>query len=647
MLSRKRPSPIKVVRNNHDHRRDSSPSPSPASWLGLLPLPSAVLSNIRFSPLTGTRDRHLSPHGQLFMIEDMPKSQVTPTTPSQSDDGNDDENGDGDESGAEGSESDTALALDTDSDLEDLFYDDQQSSGSTEKKSGDCKSESEPLQDYVVPKIELDSLPSTDFDNIPSPDFEFLLPSDRPQDNEESRLSFMEEAVTERVDPQASEFSDCQSSPDAAETPIAQWSPASPQFPLPFTPTAPVLECQAPPGPSLRAHKLLDAEPTTPTDSKLPTTPTASSLTPTFSSSDSDGDGEANCARKTISAKTLPPGYDISSIPSPILSDDSEDVNCDSARKTRSAKTLPPGYDITKIPPPIFSDNPKVNFARKTISAKTLPPGYDVSRIPLPIFSDSSDQSSSEDDDSDSPCSTSDSTSDSESDSNSESDTESVWKGYGRPTFYYSDDSESDYTPPYPKRVAEAAPKQPHKQAGTPKVPKVPKIPKVPKVPKPVPKPIPRPPKPPRKRRAKQPAKPSKRKKGNEEIPDPLEIMRRAGKTKSVVEKLSRCEEMWQLVCKAKKGSYVCHHCPERFGSILNLAIHFDEEGMGMSARPFKCPDSTCPWSIMGFVKRSEAKRHQEVQHSKKDVRRCLYCSRIFARSDNLRRHCVLVHGVE
>lgn len=634
MLSRKRPSPIKVVRNNHDKQRDTSPSPSPASWLGLLPLPSALLSNIRFSPLTGTRDRHLSPHGQLFMIEDMQRSQVTPTTPSKNDDGNDNENEDGDESG---SESDTILDPDTDSDLEDLFYEDQhqQKPNNIEKESSYYKNEEKSLQDYAVPKIDFDSLPSTDFDSIPSPDFEFLLPSDRPQDHEEGAFSFMEDTVTEPFepfDPQVSEVSECPSSPEVVDTPTAQWSPASPHSPLLSTPTTagPGLGRSALPAPSVQAHKLLDAEPTTPTDGGLPTTPTASSLAPPFSNSypdsDSNGDGKANCARKTISAKTLPPGYDISSIPSPVFSDDPENVNCvaNSARKTISAKTLPPGYDVSKIPPPIFS-----GCARKTISAKTLPPGYSVNKIPSPIFSDSSDQSSSEQSSSDS-----ESDSDSDSDSESESDSKPTVKGYGRPTFYYSSDSECHETPLYPKSVAKAAPKQ-NKRA------------RAPKTPKPAPKPIPMPPKPPRKRRAKQPAIPTKRRKGMDEIPDPLEIKRRVGKTKSVVERLSRCEEMWQLVCKAKKGSYVCHHCPERFGSILNLAIHFDEQGMGMSARPFKCPDRTCPWSVMGFVKRSEAKRHLEVQHSKKDVRECPYCFRTFARSDNLRRHCMLVHGVD
>lgn len=112
----------------------------------------------------------------------------------------------------------------------------------------------------------------------------------------------------------------------------------------------------------------------------------------------------------------------------------------------------------------------------------------------------------------------------------------------------------------------------------------------------------------------------------------------------SLVEQLSQNEEMMNNIRKSKKGSYYCNHCHERFITMLNFAIHLDMlEGF---ERPFKCEFPDCPWSLIGFVKRSEAFRHTRHQHSGMREFQCEYrgCNKSFARKDSMRRHELLVH---
>uniref|UniRef100_A0A060TBM2 ARAD1D33000p n=1 Tax=Blastobotrys adeninivorans TaxID=409370 RepID=A0A060TBM2_BLAAD len=122
-------------------------------------------------------------------------------------------------------------------------------------------------------------------------------------------------------------------------------------------------------------------------------------------------------------------------------------------------------------------------------------------------------------------------------------------------------------------------------------------------------------------------------------------ILRTEGFTPgSLVEQLSQNEEMMNTIRKSKKGSYYCNHCHERFLTMLNFAIHLDMlEGF---ERPYKCQSPDCPWSLIGFMKRSEAFRHTRHQHSGVREFKCEYhdCNKSFARKDSMRRHELQVH---
>ncbi|KAA8912242.1 hypothetical protein TRICI_003571 [Trichomonascus ciferrii] len=111
-----------------------------------------------------------------------------------------------------------------------------------------------------------------------------------------------------------------------------------------------------------------------------------------------------------------------------------------------------------------------------------------------------------------------------------------------------------------------------------------------------------------------------------------------------VVSKLMSAPQMWNIVNKIKKGKYSCTHCTQKFRTLRDLAAHIDEERIH---RPHSCNEPNCPWSIIGFSKRSECSRHTKYQHQTKTKYRCQveHCQKTFTRKDSLRRHTNLIHS--
>lgn len=121
---------------------------------------------------------------------------------------------------------------------------------------------------------------------------------------------------------------------------------------------------------------------------------------------------------------------------------------------------------------------------------------------------------------------------------------------------------------------------------------------------------------------------------------------------------------LWTKVkCTKKKGIYKCSHCPGIFASLLDLAKHLDEFKI---VRPYRCPFSDCPWSVLGLPRRAEVRRHCAAQHSHvipngddgypgtgkytpttADQFDCTspFCDKKFKRKDACKRHYKLVHS--
>jgi hypothetical protein len=110
------------------------------------------------------------------------------------------------------------------------------------------------------------------------------------------------------------------------------------------------------------------------------------------------------------------------------------------------------------------------------------------------------------------------------------------------------------------------------------------------------------------------------------------------------VSKLMTTPNMWSRVNKTKKGKYSCTHCATKFRTLRDLAEHIDEEDI---QRPHSCHELDCPWSIIGFSKRSEWARHIKYQHQKKSKYHCEVpnCQKTFTRKDSLTRHFNLIHA--
>ncbi|CAN6604699.1 hypothetical protein TRVA0_002S04544 [Trichomonascus vanleenenianus] len=111
----------------------------------------------------------------------------------------------------------------------------------------------------------------------------------------------------------------------------------------------------------------------------------------------------------------------------------------------------------------------------------------------------------------------------------------------------------------------------------------------------------------------------------------------------SIVYQLSQRPDLWPRVIGTKKGVFRCSHCGDKFPRLIQFAAHIDEAHV---PRPFPCSDRSCPWSIIGFSKRSENSRHMKHQHAPHRLYGCEYatCLKSFSRKDSLKRHLMLVH---
>ncbi|KAK9496061.1 hypothetical protein V1508DRAFT_378648 [Lipomyces doorenjongii] len=101
-------------------------------------------------------------------------------------------------------------------------------------------------------------------------------------------------------------------------------------------------------------------------------------------------------------------------------------------------------------------------------------------------------------------------------------------------------------------------------------------------------------------------------------------------------------ESMEDKMARSKKGVYRCNHCPEKFNTMEQFYNHIEAEGVD---RPFKCSETSCPWSRVGFPNRNECNRHIKHQHAG-SMYSCSYswCPKKFPRKDSRNRHEKLVH---
>lgn len=124
-----------------------------------------------------------------------------------------------------------------------------------------------------------------------------------------------------------------------------------------------------------------------------------------------------------------------------------------------------------------------------------------------------------------------------------------------------------------------------------------------------------------------------------------------------------------------KKGMYRCGHCQVSMHTLLELVHHIDHYDLS-SMRPNKCVIDNCVWSLIGFSRSSELKRHAASLHGLRleiggsldllsppsaqdpqlDCFNVLgassfpceemkpYCNKVFHRKDSLQRHIRLCH---
>lgn len=96
------------------------------------------------------------------------------------------------------------------------------------------------------------------------------------------------------------------------------------------------------------------------------------------------------------------------------------------------------------------------------------------------------------------------------------------------------------------------------------------------------------------------------------------------------------------------RGTQGCgRDCNSRFKDLTEFSSHIDLVHDN-DFRPFLCPESLCPWSIVGFHERSECTRHIRTKHYQ-PMYTCDFpsCGRTYNRSDAFRRHVRQSHRHE
>ncbi|KAK9457384.1 hypothetical protein V1511DRAFT_453366, partial [Dipodascopsis uninucleata] len=63
-----------------------------------------------------------------------------------------------------------------------------------------------------------------------------------------------------------------------------------------------------------------------------------------------------------------------------------------------------------------------------------------------------------------------------------------------------------------------------------------------------------------------------------------------------------------------RRTQFSCSHCTKRF-SVADLNEYCDHVIKYGIQRPYKCSESSCPWSIIGFQRKLERDRHHTRKH--------------------------------
>lgn len=71
------------------------------------------------------------------------------------------------------------------------------------------------------------------------------------------------------------------------------------------------------------------------------------------------------------------------------------------------------------------------------------------------------------------------------------------------------------------------------------------------------------------------------------------------------------------------------------FGTKQQIFQEHMGSGKARSASPFACPHRDCTWR---FKRKADLQRHYSCVHKKQRTHGCVFCSRLFARKDSLRR---------
>lgn len=113
--------------------------------------------------------------------------------------------------------------------------------------------------------------------------------------------------------------------------------------------------------------------------------------------------------------------------------------------------------------------------------------------------------------------------------------------------------------------------------------------------------------------------------------------------SQGLLDRLHSDKELWKKANKIKKGYFSCVHCGMRFATLAKYAEHIEVYSV---ERPYLCSEENCPWSIVGFYKKTELSRHEKSQHGYA-IYACTepHCDRIFTRKDSLKRHLGFVHA--
>ncbi|KAK9459076.1 uncharacterized protein V1516DRAFT_616024, partial [Lipomyces oligophaga] len=62
------------------------------------------------------------------------------------------------------------------------------------------------------------------------------------------------------------------------------------------------------------------------------------------------------------------------------------------------------------------------------------------------------------------------------------------------------------------------------------------------------------------------------------------------------------------------KTQFTCSHCPRKF-SVTELSLYCKHVQENKIQREFKCPETSCPWHIIGFQRKLERDRHFTRKH--------------------------------